>query len=61
MRYGLQLRTLDEFADPREIVRVAVAAEEAGWEALLVWDEWQWAVNGGRRRIRGSRSARARP
>ena len=47
MRYGLQLRTLDEFADPREIVRVAVAAEEAGWEALLVWDEWQWAVNGG--------------
>ena len=46
MRYGLQLRTLDAFADPRETVRVAVAAEEAGWEALLVWDHLAWASSG---------------
>jgi alkanesulfonate monooxygenase SsuD/methylene tetrahydromethanopterin reductase-like flavin-dependent oxidoreductase (luciferase family) len=46
MRYGLQLRTLDAFADPREAVRVAVAAEEAGWEALLVWDHLAWASSG---------------
>ena len=46
MRFGLQLRTLDAFADPRETVRVAVAAEEAGWEALLVWDHLAWASSG---------------
>ena len=46
MRYGLQLRTLEAFADPREAVRVAVAAEEAGWEALLVWDHLAWASSG---------------
>lgn len=43
MRYGIQLCTLGTFADPRETVRVAVAAEEAGWEALLVWDHLAWA------------------
>jgi alkanesulfonate monooxygenase SsuD/methylene tetrahydromethanopterin reductase-like flavin-dependent oxidoreductase (luciferase family) len=46
MRYGLQLRTLDAFADPRETVRVAAAAEEAGWAALLVWDHLAWASYG---------------
>jgi alkanesulfonate monooxygenase SsuD/methylene tetrahydromethanopterin reductase-like flavin-dependent oxidoreductase (luciferase family) len=46
MRYGLQLRTLDAFADPRETVRVARAAEAAGWEALLVWDHLRWAATG---------------
>jgi len=46
MRYGLQLRTLDAFADPRETVRVAREAEEAGWEALLVWDHLAWASSG---------------
>jgi len=46
MRFGLQLRTLDAFADPRETVRVAAAAEEAGWEALLVWDHLAWASSG---------------
>jgi alkanesulfonate monooxygenase SsuD/methylene tetrahydromethanopterin reductase-like flavin-dependent oxidoreductase (luciferase family) len=46
MRFGIQLRTLDAFADPREVVRVAVAAEEAGWEALLVWDHLRWAATG---------------
>jgi alkanesulfonate monooxygenase SsuD/methylene tetrahydromethanopterin reductase-like flavin-dependent oxidoreductase (luciferase family) len=46
MRFGLQLRTLDAFADPRETVRVARAAEAAGWEALLVWDHLRWAATG---------------
>ncbi len=46
MRHGLQLRTLEAFADPRETVRVAVAAEDAGWEALLVWDHLAWASSG---------------
>jgi alkanesulfonate monooxygenase SsuD/methylene tetrahydromethanopterin reductase-like flavin-dependent oxidoreductase (luciferase family) len=46
VRYGIQLRTLGAFADPRETVRVAVAAEDAGWEALLVWDHLAWASSG---------------
>jgi len=46
MRYGLQLRTLDAFADPRRTVQVARAAEAAGWEALLVWDHLAWASLG---------------
>lgn len=43
MRFGIQLCTLGGFADPRETMRAAVAAEEAGWEALLVWDHLAWA------------------
>lgn len=46
MRFGIQLCTLGPFADPRETVRLAVAAEEAGWEALLVWDHLAWASLG---------------
>ncbi|HZR96980.1 MAG TPA: LLM class flavin-dependent oxidoreductase [Gaiellaceae bacterium] len=46
MRFGLQLCTLGAFADPRETVRVARAAEAAGWEALLVWDHLRWAASG---------------
>jgi alkanesulfonate monooxygenase SsuD/methylene tetrahydromethanopterin reductase-like flavin-dependent oxidoreductase (luciferase family) len=46
MRFGVQLRTLDAFADPRQTVRVARAAEDAGWEALLVWDHLAWASTG---------------
>lgn len=46
MRFGIQLCTLGAFADPRETVRAAVAAEEAGWEALLVWDHLAWASKG---------------
>ncbi|HVU76108.1 MAG TPA: LLM class flavin-dependent oxidoreductase [Gaiellaceae bacterium] len=43
MRYGLQLATVGALADPRHAVRIAAAAEEAGWEALLVWDHLAWA------------------
>ena len=43
MRFGISLGTLGPFADPRETVRLAVAAEEAGWEALFVWDHLAWA------------------
>lgn len=43
MRFGIQLCTLGAYADPRESVRAAVAAEKAGWEVLLVWDHLAWA------------------
>jgi alkanesulfonate monooxygenase SsuD/methylene tetrahydromethanopterin reductase-like flavin-dependent oxidoreductase (luciferase family) len=43
VRYGIQLATVGQLADPRFAVRIAAAAEEAGWEALLVWDHLAWA------------------
>jgi alkanesulfonate monooxygenase SsuD/methylene tetrahydromethanopterin reductase-like flavin-dependent oxidoreductase (luciferase family) len=46
MRYGIQLCTLGPFADPRATVRLARGAEEAGWEALLVWDHLAWSSSG---------------
>jgi alkanesulfonate monooxygenase SsuD/methylene tetrahydromethanopterin reductase-like flavin-dependent oxidoreductase (luciferase family) len=38
MRYGIVTANLNEYADPRVAVRLAQAAEEAGWEAFFVWD-----------------------
>jgi alkanesulfonate monooxygenase SsuD/methylene tetrahydromethanopterin reductase-like flavin-dependent oxidoreductase (luciferase family) len=38
MRYGIVTSNLDEYADPRVTVRLARAAEAAGWEAFFVWD-----------------------
>ena len=36
MRYGIVTANLEEYADPREAVRLARAAEAAGWEAFFV-------------------------
>jgi probable F420-dependent oxidoreductase len=46
MRYGLSVCTLGEYAEPRLVVDLAAAAEEAGWEALFVWDHlgFAWGV-----------------
>src|SRR4028119_1284272 len=38
MRYGIVMANLDDYADPRVAVRLARAAETAGWEAVFVWD-----------------------
>src|SRR5215212_4461790 len=38
MRYGIVIANLDDYADPRVAVRLARAAEAAGWEAFFVWD-----------------------
>ena len=38
MRYGIVMSNLDEYADPRLAIRLARAAEEAGWGAFFVWD-----------------------
>jgi alkanesulfonate monooxygenase SsuD/methylene tetrahydromethanopterin reductase-like flavin-dependent oxidoreductase (luciferase family) len=38
MRYGVVMANLKEYSDPRVAVRLARAAEEAGWEAFFVWD-----------------------
>lgn len=38
MRYAVNLPNLGALADPRSAVGVAVAAEEAGWHGVFVWD-----------------------
>ncbi len=43
MRYGLCVANIGSYADPRVTVRVARAAEKAGWEALFLWDHLAFA------------------
>src|ERR671913_1183827 len=38
MHYGVVTANLGDYADPRVAVRLARAAEAAGWEAFFVWD-----------------------
>jgi alkanesulfonate monooxygenase SsuD/methylene tetrahydromethanopterin reductase-like flavin-dependent oxidoreductase (luciferase family) len=46
MRYGLVVSNIGSFSKPANILRLATAAEEAGWEALLLWDHLAWVWNG---------------
>jgi probable F420-dependent oxidoreductase len=38
MRYGLLVANVGTYSDPRNVVRLAEAAEGAGWDALFLWD-----------------------
>ncbi|MFI5781968.1 LLM class flavin-dependent oxidoreductase [Nocardia sp. NPDC051570] len=38
MRYSVNIPNFGDFADVRTVARVAAAAEQAGWDALFVWD-----------------------
>ncbi|MDX3005499.1 LLM class flavin-dependent oxidoreductase [Kribbella solani] len=38
MRFSINIPNFGDFADVRTVARVAAAAEEAGWDALFVWD-----------------------
>ena len=38
MRFSINIPNFGDFADARTMARVASAAEEAGWDALFVWD-----------------------
>lgn len=38
MRHALFLAPFEELSDPHALVEVAQAAEEAGWDALFLWD-----------------------
>ncbi len=38
MRYSVNIPNFGDFADPRAVATVAIAAEEAGWDGLFVWD-----------------------
>ena len=38
MRRGVFVSNIGTYADPRTVADLGVAAEEAGWEALFIWD-----------------------
>jgi probable F420-dependent oxidoreductase len=38
MRFGVNIAILGDLAEPSQVVRLAQAAEAAGWESLFVWD-----------------------
>lgn len=38
MHYAIDVAPLGELADPGAIVRLARAAERAGWDGLSIWD-----------------------
>ena len=38
MHYGLVISNMGAYSDPRETVRLARAAETAGWEGFFIWD-----------------------
>lgn len=46
MRFGIEIVTLGPLADPRRSVELAVAAEEAGFDLVAVWDHhaFVWGV-----------------
>lgn len=49
MKYGIDIATLGEYADPNVVVALAVAAEAAGWDGIFVWDHlaFVWGVPSG--------------
>ncbi|QFY09037.1 LLM class flavin-dependent oxidoreductase [Nonomuraea phyllanthi] len=38
MRFSVNIPNFGDFADPRTVASLAVTAEQAGWDALFVWD-----------------------
>ncbi len=38
MRFSINIPNFGDFADARTVAAVAAAAEQAGWDALLIWD-----------------------
>jgi alkanesulfonate monooxygenase SsuD/methylene tetrahydromethanopterin reductase-like flavin-dependent oxidoreductase (luciferase family) len=46
MRFAIDIAPLGELADPTAIVRLAVAAESAGWDGLSIWDSTGVSMGG---------------
>ena len=46
MRYGLASSNFGSFSKPQTVLRLAEHAEEAGWEALFLWDHLAWVWDG---------------
>jgi len=48
MRFSVNVPCFGDFADPRNVVKVATAAEAAGWDGLFVWDHLVHGFHGNR-------------
>ncbi|MFO7572158.1 MAG: LLM class flavin-dependent oxidoreductase [Gaiellaceae bacterium] len=46
MRHGIVLSNIGLFSKPANVLRIAESAEDAGWEALVLWDHLAWVWNG---------------
>jgi alkanesulfonate monooxygenase SsuD/methylene tetrahydromethanopterin reductase-like flavin-dependent oxidoreductase (luciferase family) len=46
MRFGLVASNIGSFSKPENVVQLAETAEEAGWEALFLWDHLAWVWDG---------------
>jgi alkanesulfonate monooxygenase SsuD/methylene tetrahydromethanopterin reductase-like flavin-dependent oxidoreductase (luciferase family) len=46
MKFGLVVSNIGSFSKPENVVEIAQSAEEAGWEALLLWDHLAWVWDG---------------
>ena len=59
--FAVGIPNVREYADPRLLVELAVAAEAAGWDGVFLWDHIAREEDRrSRRPIRGSRSPRSR-
>ena len=38
MHFGIEIIPLGEYADPKKALELAVAAEDAGWDGVFLWD-----------------------
>ncbi len=43
MKYAIEIVPFGEMGDPRNILRLAQAAEGSGWEGLFLWDHLAYA------------------
>jgi alkanesulfonate monooxygenase SsuD/methylene tetrahydromethanopterin reductase-like flavin-dependent oxidoreductase (luciferase family) len=46
VKFGLLVSNVGTYGDPRATVKLARAAEDAGWDAVLVWDHLGFVWNG---------------
>ena len=42
MKAALFIPPFDELSDPNVLVRIAVAAEESGWDGVFLWDHLRY-------------------
>ena len=45
--YAIDIAPLGSLADPRAVVRLALAAEAAGWDGISIWDSLGLSTGGG--------------
>ena len=43
MRYAVEVANIGTYSDPRTVLGLAAAAEEAGWDGLFLWDHLAFA------------------